>query len=133
MSLCNLSAISDYCGDPSLLATDNTCVNVQRAGNFTRHVGTALEYKCLSLLVNFTSLMDYCPVQTCMNDTYYTGATISCGSKLRINKEGRNDIFRCKYELITSPSLYTTFHVSVIARLYYRKDFVSCEFSIRER
>ena len=74
-------ANSDYCGDPSPPGTDNNCANAKIEGDFTRNVGTARIFKCNTLLTNFVSAADYCPVQTCQNNYYYSDVSISCGSK----------------------------------------------------
>ena len=81
MNLMFLCQFIDYCGDPGTPGSDNNCAKGKVIGDFSRQVGTARIYECDSLLQSFQSAIDYCPVQICGPNFYYTHASLSCGSK----------------------------------------------------
>ena len=74
--------LSDYCGDPVYtFNTDNSCVSSTSTTDGSRHVGSYIEFRCLSLLTGFISQHDYCPLKVCQSDTYWGTSELSCGSK----------------------------------------------------
>ncbi|KAL3876469.1 hypothetical protein ACJMK2_034312 [Sinanodonta woodiana] len=69
----------NYCGDPdSHITGDNLCTSLHPIGVYDRHVGALIFLNCTSMLLGFTSAINYCPVRRCGNDFLWTSGSVSC-------------------------------------------------------